>query len=119
MKDIVSRQDIELLVDRFYEKVQADKELAPLFIHVNWEKHLPLMYSFWSSMILGEQSYRGNPFQRHAALPLHSVHFKQWITLFNETVDEYFAGEKAEEIKTRAGSIAGVFQHKMNIDSAN
>jgi hypothetical protein len=30
-------------------------------------------------------------------------------------VDEIFAGEKAEEIKQRASSIATLFQHRLNL----
>ncbi|MGC1244127.1 MAG: group III truncated hemoglobin, partial [Chryseosolibacter sp.] len=58
--DIINREDIKLLVDSFYEKVQADALLAPVFNHVDWPHHLPIMYNFWSSMLLGDQSYRGN-----------------------------------------------------------
>lgn len=116
-KDIAERNDIELLVKKFYEKVQADEVLAPLFIHLNWEKHLPVMYNFWSSMLLGEQSYRGNPFQPHTALPLQSAHFNRWIRLFTATVEENFEGEKACEAMDRARAIAGVWQHKMGIAS--
>lgn len=115
LKDISTRGDIELLVSLFYKKVQTDEILAPHFSHVNWEIHLPVMHSFWASMILGEQSYRGAPFTKHAALPLHPIHFDQWITLFSATVDELFQGDKATEIKDRARSIAQVFQHKMNL----
>lgn len=115
LQDIGTRQDIELLVSRFYEKVQANKILAPHFSHVNWETHLPIMHSFWASMILGEQTYRGAPFTKHASLPLQPIHFDEWISLFNSTVDELFQGEKATEIKDRARSIAQVFQHKMNL----
>ena len=66
-------------------------------------------------MMLGEQSYRGNPFEKHVTLPIDSRHFTAWLKLFFETVDENFKGEKADEIKTRARSIALVFQHKMNL----
>lgn len=113
--DIIKRKDIETLVNRFYEKVQADPLLAPRFSHVDWKNHLPIMYNFWSSMILGERSYNGNPFQKHASLPIGREHFEQWLELFIETVDSGFTGEKAEEIKLRARSIAQVFQHKMNL----
>jgi hemoglobin len=113
--DIVTRRDIEILVNRFYEKVQADSLLAPHFNHVNWETHLPIMHSFWASMMLGEQSYRGNPFQKHVNLPIGPEHFSEWLKLFIEVVDENFRGEKAEEIKTRAQQIAQVFQYKMNL----
>ncbi|HEY8936813.1 MAG TPA: group III truncated hemoglobin [Cyclobacteriaceae bacterium] len=113
--DIASRKDIESLVGKFYEKVQADPLLAPHFSHVDWEKHLPVMYRFWSSMMLGEQSYSGNPFQKHVNLPIDEKHFTAWLKLFTETVDENFSGERADEIKLRAQSIAGVFQHKINL----
>jgi len=113
--DIVTRKDIEFLVNKFYEKVQADPLLAPHFSQVDWAKHLPVMYSFWSSMMLGEQSYKGNPFQKHVDLTIEAVHFSAWLKLFIEVVDENFKGDKAEEIKNRAQSIALIFQHKMNL----
>ncbi|MFZ6012702.1 MAG: group III truncated hemoglobin [Bacteroidota bacterium] len=113
--DIKEREDIEKLVNQFYKKVQADPLLAPLFGHVDWTKHLPLMHNFWASMVLGEYSYQGNPFQKHANLPLKQEHFSQWILLFIETVDQNFKGQKANEIKDRARNIARIFQHKMGI----
>jgi hemoglobin len=115
MKEIADRNDIKVLVDTFYEKVNADTLLGPVFAHVDWPNHLPIMYNFWSSMMLGEQSYQGNPFQKHVTLPLKATHFDQWLKLFIETVDENFTGDRADEIKTRAKSIAGVFQHKLGL----
>ena len=113
--DIANRQDIQLLVDNFYEKVQADELLAPVFSHVNWPHHLPIMYDFWSSMLLGDQTYRGNPFQKHLPLPIQPRHFERWLALFRQTVKENFSGEKADEVVLRAESIAGVFQHRMGL----
>ena len=113
--DIVSREDIQLLVDRFYDKVNANPLLAPVFGHVDWRKHLPVMYNFWSSILLGDSSYQGNPFQKHVSLPLTSTHFKQWLELFHKTVDENFVGGKAEEAKSRADNIASVFQFKLGL----
>ncbi|MCX8491013.1 MAG: group III truncated hemoglobin [Cyclobacteriaceae bacterium] len=114
-KDIESRADIELLVNQFYNKVNQDALLAPVFSHVDWLHHFPIMYNFWSSMLLGDQSYQGNPFQKHIHLAINPSHFNQWLALFTETVDENFAGFKADEVKSRAQSIAGVFQHKMGL----
>src|SRR5688572_4242998 len=99
-KDITTREDIKLLVNRFYEKVNKDSLLSPVFSHVDWPHHLPIMYDFWSSMLFGDQTYRGNPFQKHLPLPIKSQHFEQWLKLFTETVNENFAGEKAEEVKS-------------------
>lgn len=114
-QDIQARADIVVLVDRFYEKVKNDRVLAPVFSHVDWPHHLPVMYNFWSSMLLGEQSYRGNPFQKHIGLPINETHFKFWLTLFHQTVDENFSGQVADEAKLRASAIAGVFQYKLNL----
>lgn len=113
--DILCREDVINMVDKFYNKVKSDELLGPVFSHVDWPHHLPIMYNFWSSMLLGEQSYRGNPLQKHLPLPIQHKHFNQWLTLFRETVDENFAGEKAVEVKERAQNIAGIFQIKMGL----
>jgi hemoglobin len=113
--DIMQREDVKRLVNAFYNKVKADSLLGPVFSHVDWPHHLPIMYDFWSSMLLGDQTYRGNPLQKHLHLPIEKNHFSQWLALFRETVDENFYGEKAEEVKMRAQSIAGIFQFKMGL----
>lgn len=118
MLEIKTRAEIITLVDRFYEKVKQDALLAPVFAHLDWPKHLPTMYNFWSSMLLGDQSYQGNPFQKHVALPIEAKHFDQWLKLFIKTVDENFVGDKAQEVKQRAQNIAGIFQHKLEITSS-
>ena len=68
------------------------------------------MYSFWASVLLGEHSFSGNPMQKHiqiSKLTKMSEHeFLEWLKLFNETTNELFEGEKAEDAKTRAENIA-------------
>ena len=113
--DITTREDIKVLVNEFYKKVQGDELLAPVFSHVDWPHHLPIMYDFWSSMLFGDQSYRGNPFQKHLPLPIQTKHFDQWLRLFREAVNENFIGEKAEEALVRAEGIAGIFQARMGL----
>jgi len=115
MKEILEREDVVVLVNNFYEKVKQDQLLGPLFAHVDWPHHLPIMYSFWSSMLLGEQSYKGNPFQKHIALAITASHFDRWMELFSKTVDENFTGDKAIEVKDRARSISGVWQYKLGL----
>jgi hemoglobin len=114
-EDITTRTDIVRLVDTFYQKVKADEVLSPVFSHVDWPAHLPTMYNFWSSIVLGDQTYTGNPFMKHRELPISGMHFTRWLKLFMETVDQEFAGERSEEVKQRARSIAGVFQHKLGL----
>ncbi|HEY9008685.1 group III truncated hemoglobin [Ohtaekwangia sp.] len=115
MKQILERGDIALLIDAFYAKVKQDDLLAPLFSHVDWPHHLPVIYDFWSSILLGDQSYKRNPFEKHRDLPVTPAHFNRWLLHFERTVDEHFEGEKAEEAKQRANSIAGIFQHKLGL----
>ena len=114
MSDIATREDIILLVDAFYAKVRSDDLLAPKFSHLDWPKHLPIMYNFWGSMLLGDQSYQGNPFQKHIPLSLEPRHFDRWLKLFAQTLDENFTGNKADEARSRAQSIAGVWQLKLD-----
>lgn len=115
MGDILNRRDIEKLVNLFYKNVQSDDLLAPVFAHVDWTAHLPIMYNFWASLLLGERSYQGNPFQKHVALEIDATHFDRWLQVFITTVDENFSGEKATEIKDRATNIARLFQHKLGL----
>lgn len=119
-KDICSRNDIDLLVAAFYEKVKADELLGPVFTEVariNWEKHLPIMCDFWENAILFTGTYQGNPMDLHThlhkAMPLLQLHFQQWNKLFINTVDELFKGEKALLAKQRALKISEVLQSKI------
>lgn len=114
-KDINSREDITLLIGRFYDKVRKDELLAPVFSHVDWPHHTPIIIDFWCSLLLGDQSYRNNPFQKHIDLPIERRHFQRWLGLFGETVEENFSGEKANEAIARAHSIGGIFQHKLGL----
>lgn len=119
MKDIQNKEDIKILVDAFYAKVNQDELLSPIFnqiAKVNWEAHLPRMYQFWASLLLDSNEYRGQPFDKHAehSESIHAMHFDRWILLFNQTIDELFDGEKAKLAKTRAQSIGAIFQYKLD-----
>ena len=118
MHDIQTPADIRLLVDSFYERVRQDSLIGPIFndlAQVNWEEHLPVMYSFWEGILLGTARYQGRPFPKHAPLPLQTEHFSRWIDLFEQTVDTHFSGDKAEEAKGRARAIALVFMSRMGL----
>lgn len=113
--DICNHDDVRTMVDRFYDKVKVDPLLGPVFSHVNWPSHLPTMYNFWSSLLLGDHSYHGHPLQRHLHLAIDGTHFTRWLELFTKTVDENFEGAVAAEAKMRGHAIAGIFQLKMGI----
>lgn len=119
-QDISNRQDIERLINTFYEKVKVDDTIGYFFndvVKVHWEKHLPVMYDFWENIIFYTNAYEGNPMQKHQELhkksPMKMQHFQRWNQLFSHTVDELFEGEKAELIKQRASSISTVMQIKI------
>lgn len=114
--DIQTLDDIKLLVDSFYGKVQQDQQLGPIFqanIQDRWPQHLAKMYSFWQTILLDEHTYDGRPFPPHARLPIDKVHFDRWLLLFHETVDELFQGTVAEEAKSRGNKMAALFQIKL------
>ncbi|HQT23673.1 group III truncated hemoglobin [Daejeonella sp.] len=118
--DIENRSDIELMVDAFYKKVLADKQLGFIFqdvAKVNWSTHIPLLYDFWENVIFFTGSYEGNPVNLHKHLhaiePLSKAHFDRWNKLFILTVDQLFEGSKAELAKERAICISGIIRDKV------
>ena len=118
MNDIQTTEDIRQMVDSFYEKVNQDKLLSPVFndfAKVDWESHLPKMYAFWNFLILGIPGYQGKPFPPHALLPVSTDHFNAWLELFQKNIDEQFFGPHAEMAKAKAQNIATTFQYKLGM----
>lgn len=115
--DIINDSDVKRMVDVFYNKVRNDALLKDIFneaIQDSWSNHLEKMYGFWQTVLLIKKSYYGNPFMSHTKLTIDSHHFKQWLSLFFETVNELFTGEKAEKCKWQASRMAEMFQKKIN-----
>ena len=116
--DLRDPQDIRILVDTFYKKVQADPLLAPIFndvARIDWAHHLPVMNQFWEKLLFRTGGYAGSPFPKHVILPLQTAHFERWLALFRQTVDELFDGAKALDAKGWAESIAHTFQQRMGL----
>lgn len=114
--DIKNIDDIKLLVDTFYDNIRKDDLLAEIFndkIEDRWPQHLDKMYKFWQTVLLGEHTYFGSPFVPHAKLPVDLMHFERWLALFDATVDELFAGEKAERAKWQGQRMAEMFHTKI------
>jgi hemoglobin len=119
-KDITSQEDVQEMVDCFYEKIKTDKVVGFIFtdvMKVNWEKHIPIIVSFWNNALFYTGGYQGNALKKHIninkSIPLQKKHFSRWLQLFNQTVDEHFEGAKATLAKQRAESIASIIQHKL------
>jgi|SRR5690606_8195589 len=115
-RELEQVEDIKLLVDTFYNKIREDDLLGPIFVEViqdRWTRHQNQIYTFWQTELLGEHLYCVNPFMPRADLPVKKQHFVRWIELFYQTLDEYFAGEIADEAKWRAAEMAEMFQYKI------
>ncbi|WP_432713294.1 group III truncated hemoglobin [Pedobacter sp.] len=113
--DITNFEDIVLLVDSFYELVQTDDLIGPIFnaVITDWQPHLEKMYNFWNAALFGVPGFKGNPFARHAPLALQKQNFERWLQLFNKTVDTHFEGAMAEDTKKRADIMAILFLSKI------
>ncbi len=120
LTDIEDRADCERLVRAFYGRALGDPVLGFIFndvAHLDLEAHVPVIASFWETILLGAQSYRGGAFRPHAALhtrfPLRAGHFERWLWLWRMTVDELFAGERADLAKAHAQRVAVAFYGRL------
>jgi hemoglobin len=108
--DQVTEEAIRNLVDRFYEKIRADRELGPIFeraIPGDWGPHLATMRNFWSSVMLTSGRYKGNPVAVHQRVQGIELHlFERWIALFDETCGELFDEPIAAAFADKARRIA-------------
>ena len=118
-RDIENRDDLLLLVTKFYEKLLSDDTISYIFTDVaqiDLKHHLPVLVDFWDAILFQSDTYRKNAMQPHLDLhlnsPLQKHHFETWLRYFKESVDENFEGETAFLAKERATSIATVMQIK-------
>jgi hemoglobin len=123
--DIETREDCERLVRTFYGRALSDPIIGWLFTDVaklDLEAHVPRITSFWETVLLGAQSYSGGAFRPHAELHskarLRAGHFERWLALWRATVDELFAGERAELAKAHALRVARAFHGRLEAMSA-
>lgn len=115
-KDLLTPDDVKLMVDSFYNKVNHDELLSPVFndfAKVDWNHHLPKMYNFWNTILFFKGDYKGSPFDKHIPLPIEGKHFERWLSLFDQNIDEIFEGPNANEAKLRAKTIGYTFKAKL------
>ena len=120
-EDICTRADIERLLIHFYERVKQDDTIGFIFteiVNLNWNHHIPVIADFWETILLDNPVYKKNAMEVHYALNekvhLQKEYFERWLYLFNSSIDALFNGRKAELAKTRAASIAGLMQFRIN-----
>ena len=120
LHDIQSRADCERLVRAFYARALEDTIIGFIFVDVarhDLEAHVPRITSFWETILLGAQSYGGGAFRPHAELHakvvLRDGHFARWLHLWSGTVDELFAGERADLAKAHALRVGQAFSRRL------
>jgi hemoglobin len=110
--DLRDADDVEELVRAFYRRAATDGLLGPVFeaAGVDWSAHIPKLVEFWSWQLFGTPGYEGHPLLAHrplqAATPFRDAHYARWLEIFDDTVDERFAGPLAEAAKARAAKMA-------------
>ncbi|MCE6997140.1 group III truncated hemoglobin [Saccharothrix sp. S26] len=112
-RDLAGRDDAVTVVTEFYRRAFDDALLGPIFRDVarlDLATHLPVIADFWATVLFRAGTYRRNLLHVHLDLhervPLTAAHFTRWLALWADTVDELFAGEKADLAKSQAERIA-------------
>lgn len=116
--DGLTATEIERLVDRFYDRVRIDPVLGPVFnpaVH-DWAEHKRTLVSFWSSVALRSNTYRGNPMAAHRPHPIEAAHFHHWLGLWRETADEVLSPEHAALFADYAARIARSLRYGLGVD---
>lgn len=120
LHDIEDYDDCERLVRAFYGRALVDPIIGFIFTDVaklDLEAHVPVIASFWETILLDAHTYGGGAFAVHASLnrqvPFRAGHFTRWLTLWRATVDEQFVGPRAEQAKIHAERVAGAFHRRL------
>jgi hemoglobin len=107
--DIETREDIEHLVETFYAGTFADPVLGPIFVDIvklDLPRHIPIMCDFWENILFGARKYPGGMmmvhYRVHQQTSLQPHHIQRWLDYWEETVDDLFAGERANLAKLHA-----------------
>ena len=106
----ITPEQISELVELFYQRIQVDARLAPIFKkHVpgDWGPHLAIMKGFWRSVLLKTGEYNGRPVPVHVKLgKLDEDDFRAWLGLFRSTVADVFEPEARGVVIEAAERIA-------------
>jgi hemoglobin len=118
--DILGEEEIVKIVHAFYERVELDEKLGPIFnevVKINWASHLPVMVKFWRTIMFGDGDYRGNPLMAHMKwakdVKMNENKFQHWLALFHSTIDDLYSGPNAEMMKMRSANMASVLPKRI------
>lgn len=127
--DIENTEDINRLINAFYQKVLPDPIIGFIFTDIakiDLETHLSKIAGFWHKILLpgseAGKAYKGRTFEIHQSLHqlcfLNEHHFQRWVMLFTKTVDELYSGPMAQLSKQRAAAIAESMRKGLNHNPA-
>ncbi len=121
--DISTRKDIHLIITEFYKKLTSDDKMIPFFEEIvtsgHLEEHIDTISDFWQDILLYTSSYSNNVMKKHLdfdkKVAFQKEHFIIWLDYLTTTIDTFFEGQNAQNMKDRANSIAMVMQVKFNL----
>ena len=119
----ITKDNIETLVMNFYSRILRDDIVGPFFIeefgedmdNKYWKPHLKKLIDFWASIVLGDTSYKRDPFKPHMLMDLETETFEQWLKLFFETLDEIYEPKVADIFKEKSSNIADTFMRNLGL----
>ena len=118
--DTINLENIDKLMEIFYEKIRKDENLGPIFNKAigtsdeEWKKHKAKIGNFWAGMLLGLGDYNGQPLKKHLDLPpFPQEFFEIWLKLFEESLNAIYNEEMKNVILQRAKMIAANFQNML------
>jgi hemoglobin len=110
-RDIVTANDVGVVVRHFYRGVIADPLLGPLFERygMDWPHHIPKLELYWKHVLVERPGSPVNTVAAHGpvqrAAPFDHEHVDRWLALWEEAVDDLYVGPTAERAKLRARQV--------------
>lgn len=92
------------IVTSFYQKANFDILIGYHFRHIeDFDTHLPRIASFWQLQLTGKITRREElPFDiinLHKSLKINKGEVHRWVTLFIQTLEEFYAKEKITNLE--------------------
>lgn len=105
---------IAALVPAFYERVQADELIGPVFAHAveDWDRHHARLIDFWSSVTMGTGRFKGSPMQAHFRQKdrITPEMFDRWLALWEDITNEMLPPAAAREVQAKARNMGESFR---------
>jgi len=109
------------VVSHFYTNVAKDPILSKAFEDIkDWPHHIDLMTHFWWIRLGGKPylDYSYNPIPKHFAKGFNGELLARWLSLFEESLNQYLDEEQVKLWLSIAQSI-GAFLLKRNTELLN